>query len=154
MWLPWRVRHQHVGMEYPGVYAISHSERVLTSKPFSWIREIIYIGMTNSAAGLRGRLQQFDNTIAGRRTEHGGADRVRYRHRRYRPLCERLYVAVASFECNVSSVEPFDLRMMGGVAQYEYQCLASFAERFKKIPEFNDRKNAPKFSLTVARRRH
>ena len=42
---------------------------------FDWIKEIIYIGMTNSKGGLKNRLQQFDNTIAGK-TGHGGAQRV------------------------------------------------------------------------------
>ena len=35
--------------------------------------------MTNSIAGIKGRLKQFDNTIIGK-GGHGGADRVRYKY--------------------------------------------------------------------------
>ena len=149
-WLRWLDRNQHGGIEFPGVYIVAHSSVSLAGNRFSWRPDIIYIGMTNAVAGLRGRLQQFDNTIAGK-TGHGGADRVRYKYRDYEPLCERLFVAVASFQCDVKSADPVDLRMMGEVAQFEYLCLAQFAKRFKRLPEFNDRKTAPKFSLTVAR---
>jgi hypothetical protein len=138
-------------MSYPGIYVIAHTRARLAGKAFAWRPDIIYIGMTNSIGGLRSRLQQFDNTIAGK-TGHGGADRVRYKFRKYEPLCQRLHVAVAVFDCDVTSESPIDLRKMGGVAQFEYRCLADFAERFKRVPEFNDKKNAPKFSLTVGRR--
>ena len=151
-WLRWPDRNQHLGIRHPGVYAIAHSRRRLAGKAFSWRRDIIYIGMTNSVGGLRSRLQQFDNTIAGK-TGHGGADRVRYKFRKYRPLSQRLYVAVAIFECDVTSASPADLRTMGDVAQFEYRCLADFAERFRQVPPFNDKRNAPKFSLSVGRAR-
>jgi hypothetical protein len=108
--------------------------------------------MTNSAGGLRGRLQQFDNTIKGVRNQHGGADRVRYKYRSYEHLQRRLYVAVAVFKCSVNSTRPVDLRVMGRVAQYEYECLAVFRERFKRLPKFNDKKKAPKYSRTIGRR--
>ena len=146
-WLPWSERDEHTGMEYPGVYVIARSGRALGGAPFLWCREIIYVGMTNAAAGLRGRLRQFDNTIAGKRTEHGGADRVRYKFRSYEKLRRELYVALVVFECDPTSVGPRDLRTMGRVAQCEYQCLAAFSQRFSKLPQFNDKKKSPKYSL-------
>lgn len=150
-WLPWLDREQHACVGYPGVYAIAHSRRKLTGSEFSWHPEIIYIGMTNSVGGLRARLRQFDNTIIGK-SGHGGADRVRYKHRHYGRLCQRLFVAIAPIKCDVTSASPRDLRCMGEVARLEYSSLAHFAELFKKLPEFNDRKNAPKFSLTIGRK--
>jgi hypothetical protein len=151
-WLRWLDRNQHLGVHFPGVYVIAYTRGRLAGKLFAWRPEIIYIGMTNSAGGLRSRLQQFDNTIAGK-TRHGGADRVRFRYRKYKPLSRRLFVAVAVFDCDVTSTSPTDLRVMGDVAQFEYCCLADFAERFGRVPTFNDKKNAPKFSLTVGTRR-
>ena len=149
-WLRWLDRNEHLGINYPGIYAIAYTRNRLAGKLFTWRPDIIYIGMTNGIGGLRSRLQQFDNTIAGK-TGHGGADRVRYKFRKYKPLSQRLYVAVAVFDCDVTSASPTDLRKMGDVAQFEYRCLADFAERFERVPAFNDKKNAPKFSLTVGR---
>ncbi len=56
-----------------------------------------FLGMTNAASGLKGRLRKFDNTISGKRG-HGGADRVRFKHRDYDKLVENRYVAVAPFD--------------------------------------------------------
>jgi len=71
--------------------------------------------------------------------------------RKYEPLAKRLYVAVGAFNCDVTSTSPANLRMMGDVARWEYYCLADFAERFNRLPTFNDKKNAPKFSHTMGR---
>ena len=96
VWQHWKSRGQLQGLGYPGVYTVAVSQQALAGNVFSWRGDVVYIGMTNSAAGLKGRLQQFDNTIAGK-TGHGGADRVRYKHRDYERLCEQLHVAVAVF---------------------------------------------------------
>ncbi len=149
-WTPWQRRNDLGGLKYPGVYVIAHAIQPLVPKAFAWRNEIIYIGMTNSESGLRGRLKQFDNTIVGKRG-HGGADRVRYKHRDYAVLSACLYVAVAPFECDVTAVTAVDLRMMGEVAQFEYLCFAVFVEQFGQLPEFNNKKDALKYSLTVGR---
>jgi hypothetical protein len=149
-WRSWSSRDEALGAEYPGVYALAYSTRDIAGKPFSWRREIIYFGMTNAAYGLKGRLKQFDNTILGR-TGHGGADRVRFKYRDYSKLVRKLYVAVAPFKCGAISDEPRDLRTMGEVAKFEYLCLAYFVEHFRKLPEFNDKKNSPKYSKTIGR---
>jgi|SRR3990172_3664390 len=133
-----------------GVYAIAYTPSNLSGRPFSWRREIIYIGMTNSVLGLKGRLKQFDNTIAGN-TGHGGADRVRYKYRNYGNLVKRLYVAVVPFQCDTTSNQPKDLKTMGEVAKFEYLCFARFVERFGKLPDFNNKKESLKYSLTVGR---
>ena len=110
---------------------------------------IIYFGMTNAIGGLAGRLQQFDDTISGRRLSHGGADRVRHKFPGYAHLVPRLYVAVAQFVCNPASGLPADLRKMGAVARFEYLCFAEYAEKFGRLPHFNDKKGAPKFSKRI-----
>jgi hypothetical protein len=151
VWRPWQAREELGGLRYPGVYAIAYTPRDLSGRKFTWRKEIIYVGMTNAASGLKGRLKQFDNTIVGK-TGHGGADRVRYKYRNYSNLVKRLYVAVAPFKCDTISSEPKDLRTMGEVAKFEYLCFAHFVERFGEVPEFNNKKESPKYSLTAGRK--
>ncbi|MCU0784161.1 MAG: hypothetical protein MUF81_08990 [Verrucomicrobia bacterium] len=130
-------------MKYPGIYAIALSDEDIASTPFTWRKEIIYIGMTNSKGGLKSRLQQFENTINGK-DGHGGAVRVRFKHRNYNTLVSKLFVSVSHTECDVTSKKPSALRLMGKVAQQEYECFAIFAEMFGELPEFNDKKKSPK----------
>jgi hypothetical protein len=144
-WQPWISRSELEHLKYPGVYAVARSELDLTGRPFKLSDFIIYFGMTNSVGGLTGRLRQFDETISGRRLSHGGADRVRYRFPGYNHLARRLYVAVAHFKCSPASSLPADLRKMGEVARFEYLCFAAYAEKFCRLPLFNDM-SAPKFS--------
>lgn len=142
-WASWPKRTELEGLRFPGVYAMAISDEDLTGTLFSWRREIVYVGMTNSKGGLKSRLRQFDDTIRGR-NGHGGAHRVRYKHRDYESLVDRLFVAVHRVECDVKSGHPDDLRLMGQVARMEYECFAQFAEKFQCLPEFNDMKRSPK----------
>jgi len=146
-WTKWTDRNSLVGIEYPGIYCLAISEEELSQLSFSWVPEIKYIGMTNSIKGLKGRLKQFDNTIIGKRG-HGGADRFRYRYQNYQELASKLYVSVFSFKCNVQSNSPEDLRLMGKVTEFEFECLAKYVENFGKLPEFNNKEASPKYSLT------
>jgi hypothetical protein len=149
-WFSWINRENATDISYPGVYVCAVSQEDISGNQFSWLSEIIYIGMTNSIAGLKGRLKQFDNTIIGKRG-HGGADRVRYKYQNYQALINQLYVAVAPFKCDVKSNKAFDLRVMGEVAKFEYDCFAHFVELFDALPEFNNKKQSPKYSLTIGR---
>ena len=149
--MPWPRRDEASGVEFPGVYALAYSAQNIAGKPFSWRKEIIYVGMTNAVSGLKGRLKQFDNTISGK-TGHGGADRVCFKHRNYGRLVQNLYVAVVPFKCDATSNEPSDLRKMGEVAKLEYLCFAHFVEKFGELPEFNNKKDSPKYSKTVGRK--
>jgi hypothetical protein len=142
-WIKWTKRKDLLQLQYPGVYAIALSEKDISGTPFSWRSEIIYIGMTKAKGGLKSRLGQFENTIIGK-DEHGGAQRVRFKHPYYGKLVPTLYVSVCPHECNVQSNDPMDLRIMGDVAKFEYECFAVFVEHFGKLPEFNDKKRSPK----------
>jgi hypothetical protein len=84
-WTKWQDRHVIVGLKFPGVYAIAVTNLDLTGKNFSLTNSIKYFGMTNSQNGLRGRLNQFDNTIKGK-SGHGGADRFRFKYPVYKDL--------------------------------------------------------------------
>ncbi len=142
-WTKWTDRDTLHAIEFPGIYAIALSESDISKKQFSWIPAIIYIGMTNAKGGLKGRLKQFDNTIKGG-NGHGGGQRVRFKHPKYGELVPNLYVAVSPKECDVESNEPADLRIMGHVANQEYECFACFSKKFGQLPEFNDKKRSPK----------
>jgi hypothetical protein len=147
-WRAWERRGDHAAIAQPGVYAVALSATTLAGRSFSWRRDIVYIGMTNAMAGLKGRLKQFDNTMAGK-SGHGGADRVRFKHRNYRRFSKQAYVAVAPFKCDPTSDLSKDLKIMGEVARFEYLCLAQYVDAFGTLPEFNNKKESPKFSRTA-----
>jgi hypothetical protein len=147
-WFAWKNKNTIQNIHYPGIYACALSANNLTSQDFQWLQALMYIGMTNSITGIKGRLQQFDTTIRGTRTTHDGADRLRDKYRDYQLLNSQLYVAVAPFECDVTSNSPADLRIMGEVAKFEYECFACFAEKFGTLPEFNNTRLSSKFSKT------
>lgn len=142
-WNRWSERIALRGLKYPGVYALAISPTDISGAAFSWRQEIVYIGMTNAKGGLKSRLQQFDNTIKGG-DGHGGGQRVRFKHPDYTKLTQRLYVSVCPKECDVTSNAPSDLRVMGKVANHEYECFALFVETFGDLPEFNDKQRSPK----------
>jgi hypothetical protein len=148
-WMTWVDRDALDESRQPGVYVIAVTPTPIRGRKFSWRRDIIYVGMTNSVTGLRGRLRQFDQTMLGS-LRHGGADRVRVKHRNYTRFAKHAYVALAPFSCAPGSSLPRDLKVMGEVARFEYLCLAAYAAKFDRLPEFNDRKT-PKDSRTPAR---
>lgn len=149
-WINWQERLLLQGLNSPGVYICAITTDDIANQQFSWLQEITYIGMTNAKLGLRGRLKQFDNTIRGK-SGHGGADRFRFKYPDYAPLLENLYVSVAPFSCNVLRESPEDLRVMGAVAKFEYDCFAAYKEIYECLPEFNNKKLSPKYSLTIGR---
>jgi len=142
-WIKWADRHKLKDLQYPGVYAISYNEHNISNNSIDWIREIIYIGMTNSKGGLKRRLRQFDYTICGKGNNHSGAKRIRDKYKDYDKLIKHLYVAVYLFKCDVTSNKEKDLLIMGKVAECEYICFAEYVKRFDMLPEFNDKKRSP-----------
>ena len=76
---------------------------------------------------------------------------MRFKHWNYEDLCGKLCVSVAPFKCAVKSNHPGDLRVMGEVVKFEYDCLAHYSERFGSLPEFNDQEASPKYSKTIGR---
>lgn len=144
-WCQWLKRATLANLECPGVYAVARSQTDISGTRFSWpLRpEIVYFGVTNSKGGLKARLRQFENTIQGKRG-HGGAARVRFKHPDYLVLSSQLYVAVRSWDCDVTSNDAKNLRIIGEILRYEYECFASFVEMFGRLPEFNDKERSPK----------
>lgn len=149
-WALWTERESLPECCLPGVYIVAASSERLSGTPFGWRPDIIYVGMTNAASGLKGRLRKFDRTIGGKRG-HGGADRVSLKHPDAAEFRRNAFVAVASFRCDPQSNQPADLRTMGEVAKFEYECLARFVEAVGHLPEFNDKKRSPKRSRNSGR---
>lgn len=145
LWKRWNDRDALPNLASPGVYVLCISGETLSDKPFDWCRQIVYVGMTNSVGGLASRLRQFDDTVARRRTSHGGAERVRFKYRNYARLIKKLFVSVCPIACDVTTMSPHDLRLMGKVVELEYVCLARYARKFDRLPEFNDKRLSPKY---------
>jgi len=153
-WQPWLSRNK-LGeiLRYPGIYVVRLcSETAPENLSFQWAEDVIYVGMTNSVAGLKGRLAQFDETMRTPRVTHGGADRVRLKHQDYNHFASSAYVAVCHVVCDVTSNRPDDLKLMGKVAELEYLALAIYVEKFGRLPEFNNKKATKKFSKTTEQR--
>ncbi|MGA2769170.1 MAG: hypothetical protein ABSF24_12800 [Candidatus Bathyarchaeia archaeon] len=142
-WKRWADRDTIAGIYFPGVYALAISAADISGKPFTWRREIVYIGMTNSKGGLRSRLQQFDNTIH-HKEGHGGARRFLTKYPDPVCLAKHLFVSVCSQGRKLSWDNPLDLRLMGRVARQEYECMATYYDEFGQLPEFNDKGRSPK----------
>ena len=146
-WVKWVDRTSLSEAECPGVYCIAKSEFDLSGQDFDCIKEIEYIGMTNSQK-LKTRLYQFNSNLLGKDT-HGGADRCLYACQKqglsYQELLPQLFVSVYPFECKIKSNNPEDLRVKGDIAKFEFYCIADYFEIFDELPKFNDKKNNPKY---------
>jgi hypothetical protein len=144
-WVKFDDRERLENMAWPGVYAIAISRTNIAGTAFRYRKEIVYFGFTNSASGVGGRLNQFNNTLRDRRGPgHGGAQRFRHQYANGDALAKILYVSVCSFKCDVSSNAPKDLRKMGNVVRAEYLAFAEYAELYGRLPRYNDKKNSPK----------
>lgn len=144
-WVKFERRDELRNTNYPGVYAIAISSEDIAGSRFSWAKEISYFGFTNAASGLRGRLDQFNNTLRDKAGPgHGGAQRFLGKNRNGNALAKRLYVAVCPFKCDVSTNSPADLRIMGDVVRAEYLAFAKYVALYGRLPEFNDKEKSPK----------
>lgn len=153
VWRKWGNKSRIPGMSLPGVYVVAISKASLDGKAFTWLPEVVYIGMTNSILGLDSRLSQFENTIKGPGCHHGGADRVKLKHPKFSALSRKLFVAVATVKCNVATISPKTLKAMGRVAKMEYDCLAAHVELHQCLPEFNDKRRSKKYSKLGRKRK-
>ena len=147
-WLKFDQRADLRNTHYPGVYAIAISSKNIAGTRFGWTKEIRYLGFTNALGGLRGRLDQFNNTLRDKSGPgHGRAQRFLNKYPNGNTLAKKLYVAVCPFECDVSTNKPKDLRVMGSVVRSEYLAFAKYATLFGSLPEFNDKQKSPKQQL-------
>ena len=84
-WVKFDQRDELRNTNSPGVYAIAISPMDIAGTQFNWTKEISYFGFINSVGGLRGRLNQFNNTLRDKSGPgDGGAQRFRRKYRRQR----------------------------------------------------------------------
>lgn len=150
-WAKWESRAAKLSnLHHPGIYALIISEANIEDEPFELIKEICYFGMTNSIAGLKGRLNQFNNSLRDLNGGgHGGAERFRNDHKEPAEatiLSTKLYVAVFPFECIGREATAENLRVFGSVAMTEYEAFAQYAEKFQRLPKYNSKKEFPKYN--------
>lgn len=143
-WVRWDEREQLEGITFPGIYALAKTRKRISGELFSYRKDIIYIGMTNSIGGLKSRLCQFERAMDPNKSGHGGAKRFLFRFPDFSKVRKNLYVAISYTECAVSSNNPDDLLKMGEVAKQEYECWAAYAKLHNRLPRFNDKKRSPK----------
>ena len=144
-WLPLSQRRDLPGKEYPGVYIIAKSPNLITGK-FGWRKDIVYVGMSLAKAGLKSRLQQFLNAIRGG-SGHGPAERhykrlykKGYTKKKIDEYVNQLYVSTSYTECDVTKINSSsDLEQMGIVVKQEYDCLADYVKKFKRLPKINQK---------------
>ena len=152
-WTQWDKRlTQLKNLQHPGIYSLAISDKNLEGSPFDWREEISYFGMTNSVAGLKGRLSQFNNSLRDKSGGgHGGAERFRFDYPVGEKLVPNLYVAVCPFECKARDISPENLLVLGQVAMAEYIAFAEYVRLFGRLPKYNDKKAAPKLKEATRR---
>ena len=97
-WIPWNKRNTISKKNQPAIYYIAFSEVSIEGDDFSYIAEIVYIGMTISNNGLKGRLDQFEKAMGGLPGVHGGAERVRFKHQDVAEFFKKTYISACIFE--------------------------------------------------------
>jgi hypothetical protein len=133
---------QRPDLVFPGVYLLAFTAADLEGARVD-VCDVFYVGMSNSAGGVRQRLKQFKTGIEVNNL-HSGAMRF------YRDYCggrpfsaaktgRRLYFAALTIQCqsNKSAAKPDDMRQMGHVGCLEYYAIAHVAEQTGRNPRLN-----------------
>ena len=138
-WYAWDARRTVPQGNMPGVYLLSISRKNLAGCTTDW-PDVSYIGMTNSRQRLRGRWQQFFNSIRGM-NGHSGGKAVYRALGHYDHWEPRLFVAAMPVICNVANPTDDDLIKMGWVAYLEYEAFAEYCRHPQNRckPEYNTR---------------
>ncbi len=136
-WVAWRDRSSIDGAAFPGVYLLATSRRNLGGKRAD-IGDAVYIGMTNSRGGLKGRWGQCSQAVQGR-GGHSGGNAMFKNMGHYDTWEENLFVAACPVQCDPVSPNPNDYLLMGAVAYLEYKAFAEFLRKKPRLrkPRFN-----------------
>ncbi len=128
--------------QFPGVYILAYTNRNLEGKPIK-IKDIFYVGMSNSRGGLKQRLKQFIDGIH-KGYGHSAGNRFFQDYSKGKSFDivnheKTFFVASLSLPCKVHKDERTaeDLRKMGEVAKFEYEVLAYIKEKLGREPELN-----------------
>jgi hypothetical protein len=137
-WYQWKNRNSYPLRDYPGVYLISITHQPDLEGREPAFEDVVYIGMTNSRQGLKGRWQQFDNAVCGKRGHSGGNTIFGYKGH-YTTWQTYLYVAGMGVPCNVRNPTEEDYLKMGWIAYFEYEAFARYYRAVGGHPPFNTR---------------
>jgi len=143
-WYRWSDRNKITNKNQPAIYFIAHSEEDISEKDFSFVKEIIYIGMSISINGLKGRLDQFEAAMKGKNGVHGGAERVRVKHIDSEKFFKKAYISARIFKLSDTRDTSNDWRIKGDCVGHEYKSFADYMDIFECLPEFNDQKTSKK----------
>lgn len=133
-WQPLETHLNECG-KFPGVYIIAYSNKNLENKKIN-IKDIFYVGMTNSLGGLNSRLKQFRKASNGKRGHSGGN---RFFGDKLAKKGYHFFAQSISINCKVSKEKrtPKDLLKMGDVAKLEYEVIAEIKDKLGREPELN-----------------
>jgi hypothetical protein len=143
-WVSWGKRNTIPKRNQPAIYYIAYVDQNIEGQDFTYREEIIYIGMTISKSGLKGRLDQFEKAMFGSEGVHGGAERVRFKHNNAESFFENTYVSACIFELSDNRNSADDWRIKGDCVGHEYKSFAEFLDQHHNLPEFNDMKRSKK----------
>jgi hypothetical protein len=132
------------GGQHPGVYLLAYSDEPLAGRHVD-LRDVLYVGMSNSQGGVSRRLRRFKRAIEGRDGRHSGSRRFlkEYAHGTpYSQLEGRKTFFVAWLPVPCDEVQKglrteAALRLMGDVAALEYYVLASIKAATGQEPALN-----------------
>lgn len=138
-WHKWDDRANIKNVGYPGIYAIAITHKRISGCIIKY-QDVVYIGMTNSEQGLKGRLNKFNNSIYDKSGHSGGntvfSDLGHYNKWKNK----KLFVSVMPIECDTKRRYVQDLIQMGVVAYLEYRAFARFKELTgSDKPKYNTR---------------
>ncbi len=130
-------------LQFPGVYLLAYDARALEGQRVR-VDDIYYVGMSNSAGGVRARLKQFKSALekGGR---HSGGNHC-YKQNKQTPFSElptrkKFYFTAWCLRCDSLKrrAKPDDFRKMGMIACLEYYAIAHVLAKSttKKVPPLN-----------------
>ncbi len=128
--------------EYPGIYILAYTNKNLEAKPVK-VKDIFYVGMSNSRGGVKQRIKQFIDCLESYRG-HSAAMRFYREYSNNKPYSNtkrknNFYVAASCMKVNVikETRTPRDLKKMGEITKFEYDVLAHIKEKTGKEPQLN-----------------
>jgi hypothetical protein len=143
----WSLLHENDALKderlkYPGVYLLAYTGRKIVGKKVD-CDDVFYVGMSNSAQGVRDRLKQFKAGIENGVT-HSAAIRFYRDHSGSQPFStqkgrRKFYFAAQPINCvsDKGQAEPIDFRELGHVTCLEYYAIAHVLEKRERTPPLN-----------------
>lgn len=144
-WFKWENRKSIPNINEQGVYFIALTDKNIEGESFSLIGEIIYIGLSISKKGLGSRLDQFRRAMEKNADSvHGGAERVRFKHRNCTEFFANTYVSLCSVKLSPTQNTANDWRLKGDCVKHEYVSFANYMDKHGALREFNDQTRSKK----------